>query len=133
MKGFEITCIALLVSALGCRQEDVRPSLGGELWVESSSFSDTLDFDPDFNDPSDARQYLVVRRGTEMRDGHRVPKIGSGIYEYKMNGNSISVYNLLSSCYCFSDYYYSKDKHLLIGDFYESKQPARILRFVRLR
>ena len=67
-----------------------------------------------------------------MRNGHKLPKYGAGIYEYKIAGNSISVYNTLSSCYCFSDYFYEMDENLHIGNFYENNQPAQILTFVRL-
>jgi hypothetical protein len=132
MKWFMFIGLAVLAVSQGCKDQGVNPSTPGGIWVDASSFSDTLIFNSAFNDPGDPRQYFELRRGTEMRNGQKVPKIGAGIYEYKLSGNSISVYNLISSCYCFSDYYYASGENLLIGDFYESKEPTRILTFVRL-
>ena len=130
MKGFSVICLLILLSQ-GCREEGIRSREAG-IWVNASSVSDTLIFNNAFNDPGNAREYFELRRGTEIRNGHKLPKRGSGIYEYKISGNSISVYNTLSSCYCFGDYFYEMDENLRIGDFYENDQPGQILTFVRL-
>src|SRR5688500_2065854 len=111
MKGFVVICLLILGCSQGCREEHIHSQAAG-IWVNASSFSDTLIFNTAFNDPADPRQYLELRRGTEIRNGHKLPRKGAGIYEYKISGNSISVYNTLSSCYCFSDYFYEMDENL---------------------
>lgn len=93
-------------------------------WIEVVTKSDTLTFSP-----MDKR--LTLGRGKEMRNGSLLPKFKSGLYEYKLQDESISLYWMLSSNYNFSNYSFElKDDKLYIGNFYESTSGA-ILTFER--
>lgn len=122
----------LLSSTQGCSdKEDLQPfqTLEGT-WIQYPGLSDTIVFR---NDISETTQYFELNRGREMRDGHLLPKYGSGIYQFKIQDDSISVLNLFSSCFCFDTYYFSLGKTLRVGDFYENKSTGKTLTFVKIR
>ena len=87
-------------------------------WIEITNKTDTITFDQTLD--SNGKRYFILSRAKETRNGFLLPKIGAGIYEYHVNGEKISLYNLISSCYCFKDYHLtlSVDK-MLIGNFYD--------------
>ncbi|GAB4032603.1 hypothetical protein [Spirosoma gilvum] len=93
-------CSLLLLSVgfLACKQSDtVSPETLTGTWIESSARKDTLIFNPTFNGVP-LPNSLQVNRGKEVNSGgYLLPKIGSGIYQYEVQGNTILVQNMLSS------------------------------------
>ena len=110
---------------LGCQPDDPSASLQ-DRWIEDRDRMDTITFIED--------NRFILHRGFEVRNGHRLPRHGSGIYEYTRTASEISLYNTLSSCYCFNDYRFEQQgDHFTIGDFYQKDTvETRVLRFTRL-
>ena len=106
-----LAIVAVVLSCIGCKKEDIHSNELTGTWIEATDKADTLVF---FGTES-----FMLNRGKEMSNGHILPKYGSGIYEYKLQNDSISLYNSISSCYCFNNYYFEiKNGTLKIGDFY---------------
>ncbi len=63
-------------------------------WVEANTLSDTLVFSS-----NDTAGLLFLQRGFEIRNGNRLPVIGSTGYEYKIFSDSINLIDGLSSTY----------------------------------
>lgn len=95
--------------------------LNGE-WIEVKTKTDTLTFNS-----WDNLEVMTLSRGKEMRDGHLLPKAGSGPYEYKLQESKISLYWMLSSNYTFKDYSFRRTGNkLTIDNFYNSTLGASL-------
>ena len=129
--------IAFLYGFTACtKPEAVTPDALTGVWVEETARRDTLFFNLDQSGKS-LPNSLLVKRGKEINQGgFLLPKIGSGIYQYSLLNNRISVRNMLSSSSQLTDYWIEQsDKKLLIDNFFElgSNQPATATRtLVRL-
>lgn len=129
--------LAFLCGFTACsKPEAVTPDALTGVWVEETGRRDTLIFNLDQSGKS-LPNTLLVRRGREINPGgFLVPKIGSGIYQYSLLNNRISVRNGLSSSSQLTDYWIEqRDKKVLIDNFFElgSNQPATATRtLVRL-
>jgi hypothetical protein len=126
MKYLLLFFSALLVS---CSYNYVTPStsLDGK-WIESVRKRDTIVFDQKLN--SNERKHFVFKSDKGITG---YSSLYSTIYEYKVDRDKISIYNSVSSCYCFSDYYFTfvGDK-ILIENFYNSNSKGVIETFVKL-
>ncbi len=127
MKKFNYGLILILLSLLsGCeKEESITTGLQGE-WVERSLRKDTIVFNsPDFD------------FGENWFDLRREGMISSGPYEYRINGDSISMHWMLSSCTCWETYYFKPDKgkdYFRIGKFFDSEElDSNILVFDKLK
>lgn len=112
-----IIILFVLGSALGSCRENEQPTLALEgVWIEQKDRSDTLIFQK-----IDGSSFFSLTRGSEIRNGNNLPKYGSGLYNYQINGDSISMLSLLSSCSnCQETYYFAvQGSTLKIGDFYQ--------------
>ena len=124
---------ALSVVAFGC-DNDVTPdpatlsqSLEG-VWVDTRIETDILVFDNKVSD-----RHFLFRRDKEMRNGQLVPKQGAGFYEFKLKPETISLYNTISSCYCFNDYFFSRDgATITLGNFYDTNVTGDLRTFRKL-
>lgn len=119
-----------IIAALsfGCEQHDLalRP-LDGR-WVDVQTATDTLIFDPDFGE-----DFFSLRRAKELRNGFLLPKPGAGIYKYVLKPEAISVYNTISSCYCFNDYFFKLDGSLIVVEnFYDASAAGDLRTFKKL-
>ncbi|TXK18367.1 hypothetical protein FVR03_24125 [Pontibacter qinzhouensis] len=115
-----ILFLALIGNMVGCKDNN-EPTLPLDgVWLEQSDRLDTIRFVRLDNGP-----YLSLDRGREIRNGEVLPKYGSGLYNYQIKGDSISLLNLSSSCSsCYKTYYFViKGAELRIGDFYEKNSP----------
>lgn len=115
---------------LSCSNDDAnneKSSDTKEKWVEAQSRRDTIYFER-----LDGLDLLHLNRGKEMKNGSLLPKVKSGPYEYRITGEKISLYYVISSYYAFDDYYFKINKKTLtIGNFYES-EAGEILTFEKL-
>jgi hypothetical protein len=84
-------------------------------WVEVNTLADTIIF----NSNSDEGLFWL-QRGYEIRDGYRLPIIGSTGYEYKIISDSITLVDGLSSTWNEETYYFNYNEPNLtikIGKF----------------
>jgi hypothetical protein len=84
-------------------------------WVEANTLSDTLIFNSNNN-----TGIVWLQRGYEIRNGYRLPVIGSTGYEYKIFSDSISMVDGLSSAYNGGNYLFKFDEAMLtisVGKF----------------
>ncbi len=86
--------IALLSVACSKVDNELNSDLLNGVWVNSVTQTDTLDFNvkPSFTKSANLFQ---LKRGTEIRKGQSMPKIGSGYYEYIIAGEKIYLKGLL--------------------------------------
>jgi len=84
-------------------------------WVETSTKSDTIIFNSD-----NETGMLILQRGYEIRNGYRLPIIGSDGYSYKLLSDSIRLMGGLSSVYFDKTFFFKYDEANLtitIGKF----------------
>jgi hypothetical protein len=126
----KISLLLLLGLALiSCENNDISStgSLEGK-WVDIKTKTDTLIFDK-----SIAPNVFLLRRGKEIQNGHLLPKSGAGMYEFKLLPEKISVYNLLSSCYCFKEYFFLyTGSQLTVENFYDDNANRVLHTFQKL-
>jgi hypothetical protein len=103
------------VLCFGCEHVDLAPvPLNGQ-WVDVQTKTDTLIFNSEIGE-----DFFILRRGKEPRNGFLLPKRGTGIYKFVLKPQAISVYNLISSCYCFNDYFFKRNgKAIFVENFYD--------------
>jgi hypothetical protein len=97
---------------------------------------DTLSFNIDHTG-SPLPDWLTVNRGKERNaTGDLLPKIGSGIYSYQVQGNRIFVRSMLSSSSLSADYAIDrKGDELTVDNFFElgfRQSPTATRTLVRL-
>lgn len=90
--------ILFLYSFTACtKSESVTPDALTGLWIEETARQDTLLFNID-QSGKPLPNTLLVRRGKEVNQGGSLaPKLGSGLYQYSLLTNRISVRNMVSS------------------------------------
>jgi len=118
-----------------CSEKNVNPefsaltiSLDGK-WIEKENRKDTIIFDTKLN--SGDRTWFSFRSANEIGGYNR---LFSTMYEFKIEDHKISLYNSISSCYCFSDYSFGVDgDQMNIGNFYDASREGKTETFVRLK
>jgi len=110
-----ILLFALVVTIVSCKDNNEPTFQLDGVWIEQTDRSDTIVFKR-----LDGGSMLSLNRGREIRNGHDLPKFGSGLYNYQIKGDSISLLSLFSSCStCYETYYFvTQGAELKIGDFY---------------
>ena len=85
-------------------------------WININSKTDTL-----FFTSINGKKFLELRRGKELSHGVLLPKPFSGLYEYKLSPEEISLHWSFSDDSSFKNFYfnYSKEK-IIIGNFYDA-------------
>lgn len=123
-----IATIVVLLLLFGCTYDvETMPAELDGAWVEISAKTDTLVFN------IEGTNWMELKRGKEIRDGFLLPKAGAGIFEYRLGTEKISLYNLVSSCYCFADYYFKREgSTIYIENFYDPNAKEAIQTFKRL-
>ena len=117
---------------LSCTDHDISPEGTSSLalsgtWVEATNRKDTITFLA--SEPSDPQMFsFKCEKGISgYNDLH------SSLFQFKVEGNEISLYNTISSCYCFSDYTFSRtDTKIHIENFYDSDSEGQMEIFVPL-
>ena len=128
--------IILLSGLISCNGENVSPGLigsdgdGVSVWVDVNTKTDTLTFKS-----IDGTEYMNLSRGFEMQGGDLLPKIGSGLYQYKfMEEKKIALQWMLSSYYGFNEYTFIQSGDLLIVEkFFDPPSPGVLLTFERIK
>ncbi len=134
------TCSTLLILStlfVSCSKSDaVTPDSLTGAWVEKDARQDTLLFNLDRSGNPLLNTILINRGKVPNASGYLVPKIGSGLWSYQLNPDSITVGSLLSSSSRRSAYVFRRESdQLRVGNFFELgfNQPATAIRtFVRL-
>ena len=94
-------------------------------WVESKEKKDTLDFES---------SSFMLRSGLELRSGNWLPKLGSGLYFYKLKQDSISLHYTLSSLFEPQNFIFKiSDDKLYIGNFLNKSSSGQVLIFEKLK
>jgi hypothetical protein len=78
-------------------------------WVETNTKSDTIIFNSD-----NFKGLLWLQRGYEIRNGYRLPIIGSTGYSYEIFSDSIHMIDGESSAYISGTYFFKFDETNLI-------------------
>ena len=124
MKNLTLLCCFLL-SLMACKGNSVDDpnSLYGQ-WVEATGRGDTLIF------RDSQTSFLEIRRGFVIQNGYRLPRAGSGLWEYKLlKDYKMEVQNTLSSLYApTTSHIELKDKILYVSNFYEAENKSLELR-----
>ena len=111
--------ILFILTLLSCSSDDTNVINSSDLkgkWIEVGTRMDTLFFESWEN-----FDIMNLYRGKEIRNGHLLPKSGSGSYEYKLAEESISLHWMLSSEMNFNNYYFNLEGNRLnIENFYGS-------------
>jgi hypothetical protein len=122
-KTTQINCLFLwLCFALyACKGNSVDdPNILNGRWVESTGRGDTLVFN---NNTS----FVEAKRGFEIKNGVRLPRIGSGLWEYKLLTNyQMEVrYSLSSNSATTKAHVELKEGNLYVANFYELETPNK--------
>ena len=76
---------------------------------------------------------LCEESGLRFRNGHELPKIGSGPYNYNIKDDSIYLVDLLSSAMLGINCYFKiENDKLTIGNFYEETLDKMFLNFIKV-
>ena len=97
----------ILFTLIACHKEKslILPESIVGCWVEISAKTDTIYFTSNTNSGM-----FSLRRGFEIRNGYRLPVIGSSIYSYEIIPDSIKVRDGLSSLWDERTYYFHYDE-----------------------
>jgi len=115
---------------LSCSDNSLTPltDLSGS-WVEINGRKDTITFDQKFDNGD--KQSFILKSDKEIK-GYN--KLYSSIYEYKFTASKISIYNTVSSCYCFADYQFTaSNDRFLIENFYSQNRTGQIETFEKIK
>jgi len=117
---------------IGCTSDSLStPDLLKGKWIEVNTKSDTLVFGL-FGD----QEAMMVNRGYEIRDSFRLPKHGSGPYDYRISKNKIALRSYLSNDNTYKDYTFKfdlKTSRIEVEKFYETDSTITKLVFERLK
>lgn len=120
-KSIAMTLFVMALLGVSCAEVEMDKSdnLLNGVWVNSVTKTDTLDFSvrPSF---SKATNLFQLKRGTEVRKGQTMPKIGNGYYEYIIAGEKILLKGVLIDIHSDKEYVFKLNpdsKSLQIGSF----------------
>ena len=117
---------------MSCKSDSLStPDLLKGKWIEVNTKSDTLVFGL-FGD----QEAMMVNRGYEIRDSFRLPKHGSGPYDYRISKDKISLRSYVSSNIAYKDYKFKfdlKTSRIEVEKFYETDSTVTKLVFERLK
>ena len=111
--------LIIAITLMSCTSDSLStPDLLKGKWIEVNTKSDTLVFGL-FGD----QEAMMVNRGYEIRDSFRLPKHGSGPYDYLISKNKIALHSYLSSSMGYKDYTFKfdlKTSRIEVDKFYET-------------
>jgi len=111
--------LIIAITLMSCTSDSLStPDLLKGKWIEVNTKSDTLVFGL-FGE----QEAMMVNRGYEIRDSFRLPKHGSGPYDYRISKNKIALHSYLSSSMGYKDYTFKfdlKTSRIEVDKFYET-------------
>ncbi|HZK69400.1 MAG TPA: hypothetical protein VFC36_07385 [Paludibacter sp.] len=111
--------LIIAITLMSCKSDSLStPDLLKGKWIEVNTKSDTLVFGL-FGD----QEAMMVNRGYEIRDSFRLPKHGSGPYDYRISKDKISLRSYVSSNIAYKDYTFKfdlKTSRIEVDKFYET-------------
>lgn len=111
--------LIIAITLMSCKSDSLStPDLLKGKWIEVNTKSDTLVFGL-FGD----QEAMMVNRGYEIRNSFRLPKHGSGPYDYRISKNKIALHSYLSSSMGYKDYTFKfdlKTSRIEVDKFYET-------------
>lgn len=117
MRYFFIITLSCALSS--CSKDKIDGPIASDLngkWIEVQTKLDTLTFES-----WDEMEIVTLGRGKETINGHLLPKLGSGPYQYRFTDEKISLYWMLSSDSRYNDHSFMiAGNKLYIGNFYSS-------------
>ena len=124
--------LIIAITLMSCTSDNLSTAdlLKGK-WIEVNTKSDTLVFGL-FGD----QEAMMVNRGYEIRDSFRLPKHGSGPYDYRISKDKISLRSYVSSNIAYKDYKFKfdlKTSRIEVEKFYETDSTITKLVFERLK
>ena len=124
--------LIIAITLMSCKSDSLStPDLLKGKWIEVNTKSDTLVFGL-FGD----QEAMMVNRGYEIRDSFRLPKHGSGPYDYRISKDKISLRSYVSSNIAYKDYKFKfdlKTSRIEVEKFYETDSTVTKLVFERLK
>lgn len=111
---FSVTIMALLLSLISCKKDNVETMKLDGAWIENSHKTDTLVFVSEIS-------FVYLNRGYELRNGFLLPKDLSGPYLCEIKRDSINLTWSASSVGVGTNYYFnldSKKKQIKIQNFF---------------
>ncbi len=134
MNKIIIIALAILsISSFCCKkQKDIINELNLKgTWIEASQLSDTLVFKK-----NKSKGWFQLNRAREINGDYLLPLPNSGLYDYSINDDSISLILSLSNYRHPNKYYFNFNKdrgELNIGNFFEdSLSTDKILIFKKI-
>lgn len=113
MKKLFFIVLVLIVST-SCERENIEKSQIDGVWIETTHKMDTIVFE-------NTHSGMILKRGTEIRNGYLLPKYSSGPYSYEIKNDSISLHWMASSSSYSINHYFdldSKNNEIKIGNFF---------------
>jgi len=108
-----IATILIILLGTSCQEDEAGVRSLDGTWIESADRLDTLIF-------KENEDFFILNRGKEERNGHLLPKYGSGVYLYELRQDTISIRNMVSSYSGFYNVFVKVgEDQLTIGDFYQ--------------
>jgi len=112
---YRLILVLIIISFISCeKHEDVLPGLKGT-WIGSYDNNDTIIFKS-----SSLKGLFEFNRGYETRNGHLLPKSGSGLYFYDISDDNINIVSGVSSSGIGTKVYFKlneSEKRFQIGIF----------------
>lgn len=106
MKKFTLLFILSLIF-YSCEKHDVTVSGLKGTWVEVDTKTDTIIFNR-----NTTSGLFILSKGHEIRNGYVLPKIGSGIFMFELNKDSIAITDGLSCTYSKRNYFFKLNESL---------------------
>lgn len=129
-RHFTFLLLSCLISWMACSKASDETLVPEGTWVEVSKKTDTLTFDL-------STKIMVLKRGTELRNGYLLPKYSSGPYLFELGDGSISIRWMASSTMGMNQYplkINQKLQQLQIGNFFmENVDQSTLLTFQKIR
>ena len=129
MKYFLLVILIVFIGCAGEELPNVEVPLKGK-WVDINTTTDTLTFGL-LGD----KKAMILGRGKEIKDGHLLPKMGSGSYDYDLLSDEIiALRSHLSSNSNFHEYYFQHSGDILtVEKFFENSTSGTILTFRKIK
>ena len=112
---FITVILSAVIMLVSCQKDNSYPGTLRGSWVETTTKIDTIIFNS-----GEETGTLTLHRGYEIRNGYRLPIIGSDFYRYEIRSDNIRLRGGVSAVYFDENFYFKYDESNLtisIGKF----------------